>query len=108
YFPWRDSHNFVIAEKGSRSTSDKSPVQFQYRRNAKFKDGILLPLQWPADAEDPYLAAAVRFHKSARVPLFRPDEKVALPNHLSNYAPEILYCGSIESRHERPQTVVAF
>jgi SAM-dependent methyltransferase len=99
YFPWRDSLAFVIAERGPVSTSDKSPVQFEYRENVKLEGGRLLPQQWPADAADPYLAAAVRFHRSPRPSLLRPDERIELSAHLSNYAAEIVYRGSIASRH---------
>jgi SAM-dependent methyltransferase len=101
HFPWRDSLGIVVAEKGANSTWDKSPIQFEYRPNIKVEGGGRPPQQWPAAGDDPYVAAAVRFHNSPRPLMLRPEEKIALDPQFVDYAPEIVYCGSINSRHRR-------
>src|SRR5262249_41628644 len=70
YHPWREAHAVVIAEKGMRSSSDRSPVQFEYRPNIRFVDvggkREIAPQTVPEDASDPYLASAARFRRSGR------------------------------------------
>jgi SAM-dependent methyltransferase len=99
YHPWREAHAVVIAERGVSSTADRSPVQYEYRPNSKLVDvegrreiaakGVL------EDANDPYVASAVRFRDSRRPLLLRPDEKASIPAELLHYSPETAYCGSL-------------
>jgi SAM-dependent methyltransferase len=101
YQPWRHAHAVVIAEKGSQSTWQKSPTQFEYRSNVRgrYVDSKFeaVPLDPAATDQDPYLRAAVRFSRTCRPPLIKPEEKIALPPELYNYAPEIVYCGSLDA-----------
>jgi SAM-dependent methyltransferase len=101
YQPWRHAHAVVIAEKGIASTWDKNPVQFEYRPDIMnaFVDENFVPLPRNAAAmdDDPYAKAALRFSRSRRPPLVRPHEKADLPAELVHYAPEIVYCGSIDA-----------
>lgn len=101
YFPWRDSHCVVIAEKGNDSDWKKSPVQFLYRPNVTwdYVDGVpeVREQVSPKDAEDPYFAAALRFYQSNRPVLVHPHEQVELPAEVLHYAPTIVYCGSLPS-----------
>jgi SAM-dependent methyltransferase len=99
YYPWRHAHAIVIAEKGSRSTSDKHPIQFEYRPGFVPADGKLqIPLRDAMSGnENPYLSAALRFSRSPRPPAVKPHEKAQLPSEIVNYAPEIVYCGSIDA-----------
>jgi SAM-dependent methyltransferase len=99
YHPWRDAHAVVIAEKGSLSTCDRSPVQFEYRPHIKFeeRDGRpeIVPQAYPRDAGDIYVSSAVRFHRSDRPLLLKPHEKAEIPPEILHYSPETVYCGSI-------------
>jgi hypothetical protein len=102
YYPWRDAHAVVIAEKGSRSTWQESPIQFEFRPDIEglCVDGALrpLPLEAAAIERDPYLRAAARFGRSRRPVLLSQAEKCAdLPAELRDYAPEIVYCGSLDA-----------
>ena len=101
YYPWRHAHAIVIAEKGSQSTSNKNPIQFEYRPDIvntlvdeKFET---LPQSLQEMDKNPYLRAAMRFSRSRRPPIVKPHEKGRLAPELVNYAPEIVYCGSIEA-----------
>jgi SAM-dependent methyltransferase len=101
YYPWRHAHAIVIAEKGSQSTSDKHPIQFEYRPgivntlvDEKFET---LPQDLLAADENPYLKAALRFSRSRRPPAVKPHEKAQIAPEFVNYAPEIVYCGSIDA-----------
>jgi SAM-dependent methyltransferase len=100
YQPWRHAHAIVIAEKGSPSTWQKSPTQFEYRANVRdrFVDSRFeaVPLDPAALDQDPYSRAAARFSRTRRPPPVKPEERVELPPELYNYAPEIVYCGSLE------------
>jgi hypothetical protein len=60
--------------------------------NEKFET-VLLTTE--AINRDPFARAAMRFSGSSRPLLAGVDEKVALASELINYAPEIVYCGSI-------------
>jgi hypothetical protein len=52
---------------------------------------------------NPYAKAALRFSRSPRPLLVSPHEKANLPPELVHYAPEIVYCGSIDPvLDERP------
>ncbi len=99
YYPWREALAVVIAEKGSTSTFDRSPVQFEYRNTIKFqdRDGRREIVRQTAadDIDDPYVAAAVRFYRTRRPALFAPTEKTSLPLELLHYSPETPYCGSL-------------
>jgi SAM-dependent methyltransferase len=99
YHPWREAHAVVVAQKGERSTSDRSPVQFEYRQGIRHQeiDGKceIVPQGLPEDAGDPYVASSVRFQRSGRPLLLEPDEKVAIPPEILHYSPETAYCGSI-------------
>jgi len=101
YYPWRHAHAIVIAEKGSQSTSDKHPIQFEYRADTvnTLVDGNykMLPQDPLAADENPYLKAALRFSRSRRPPVVKPHEKAQLPIEFVSYAPEIVYCGSIDA-----------
>jgi SAM-dependent methyltransferase len=101
YHPWREAHAVVIAEKGERSTSDRSPVQFEYRPQLKLADvdgrREIAPQDALEEAHDPYVASALRFRASRRPLLLRPEEKVAIPKEILHYSPETVYCGSIPS-----------
>jgi hypothetical protein len=44
---------------------------------------------------DPYVAAALRFHRSQRPALFASTEKISLPSEFLHYSPETAYCGSL-------------
>ena len=100
YYPWRDALAVVIAEKGPASTWERSPVQFEYRSAIRLRGprrhardcapnglGTMRPI--------PTCAAALRFHRSQRPPLFASTEKVALPPEFLHYSPETAYCGSL-------------
>src|SRR6266705_1732482 len=99
YFPYRDGLAVVIAEKGERSTWEKSPVQFEYRAGLRFEpvDGVpqLAPQALPEDENDPYFRSALRFFRSKRAPIVSAADKVRLPDHLFRYDPRVPYCGSI-------------
>ena len=99
YYPWREAHAVVIAEKGAGSTWSRSPVQFEYRPSTRFVDidgrREIAHQTFPADAGDVYVAAGVRFHHSPRPPLLRPDEKMDLPPNLLHYSLETVYRGSL-------------
>jgi SAM-dependent methyltransferase len=101
YYPWRHAHSIVIAEKGSQSTWARIPIQFEYRSNipSAYVDGGFetLPQDLSAIEDNPYLKAAIRFSRSRRPPFLRPDETAELPPKLLHYAPEIIYCGSLEA-----------
>jgi SAM-dependent methyltransferase len=101
YYPWRHGHAVVIAEKGSQSTWDKNPIQFEYRANTVNtfvnENFETLPQTALAIESDPYAKAALRFSRSRRPPVVHPHEKVDLPPVLVHYAPEIVYCGSIDA-----------
>jgi hypothetical protein len=88
-----------MAEKGLQSTWNKNPIQFEYRPNVVFTSiggQPELRAQDPSEAGgDPYVRAAIRFKGSRRPLLLRPEEKADLPRDLTEYAPEIVYCGSI-------------
>jgi hypothetical protein len=100
YQPWRHAHAVVVAEKGVASTWDKNPIQFEYRPGIlnAFVDESFATLPQTASAMDgdPYAKAALRFSRSRRPLLVKPHEKADLPPELVHYAPEILYCGSID------------
>ena len=98
YYPHRDAHALVIAEKGEHSTWDRSPVQFEYRPNVGpiDPDGELPPQMLPKDAGDPYFASSVRFFRTARSCIVDPSEKVVLPDQHFHYAPRVQYCGSLQ------------
>ena len=49
----------------------------------------------PADAADPYVAAALRFYRSRRPLCLSAAEKVKLPDKFFYYSPETVYCGSL-------------
>jgi SAM-dependent methyltransferase len=99
YYPWREAHAVVIAEKGADSTWARSPVQFEYRPSTKIVEingrREIAHQTFPADAEDVYVAAGVRFHRSSRASLLRPEEKIVLPPELLHYSPETVYQGSL-------------
>jgi SAM-dependent methyltransferase len=99
YFPWREAQAVVIAEKGESSTWERSPVQFEYRDNVGHEERRgkreTRHQTLEADAGDPYLTASLRFHRSPRLPLFHPVEKIQLPDNFLHYAPENPYCGSL-------------
>lgn len=99
YYPWREALAVVIAEKGSTSTVDRSPVQFEYRNSATLEDRDgrreIARLTAEDDIADPYVAAATRFYRTQRPPLFAATEKVSLPPELLHYSPETPYCGSL-------------
>ena len=101
YYPWRHAHVIVMAEKGLHSTWNRNPIQFEYRPNAIFTSVGGQPelrAQDPSeDGNDPYVRAAMRFKGSRRLPLLRPEEKIDLPRNLAEYAPEIVYHGSIDA-----------
>ena len=101
YFPWRHAHAVVIAEKGDASTSDKNPIQFEFRAGIVnvFVDETFETIPQPAEVlhRDPYAKAALRFSRSRRPLAVQPHEKAALAPELVNYAPQIVYCGSIEA-----------
>jgi hypothetical protein len=101
YYPWRHAHAIVIAEKGSQSTTDKHPIQYEYRPDVvnTLVDGNseTLPQDLQAVDENPYLKAAVRFSRSRRPLLVKPQERAQLAPELLNYAPEIVYCGSMDA-----------
>ena len=99
YYPWREAMAVVIAEKGAHSTWTRTPTQFEYRDTVKFEDRNgrreIVRQTIPEDADDPYVAAALRFYRSKRPPFFAPTEKVAIPNEFFHYSPETVYCGSL-------------
>ena len=99
YYPWRDALAVVIAEKGPNSTWTRSPIQFEYRNAITFeeRDGTreIVRQTVPADIGDPYVASALRFHRSRRPALFSPMEKVSIPSEFLHYSPETVYCGSL-------------
>jgi SAM-dependent methyltransferase len=99
YFPHRHAHAIVIAEKGSGSTADRSPVQFGYRPGmtvaALDGRGLVASRQAPAEALDPYFRAALRFLRNSPPPIVSDRDKVELPAHLFHYDPRIPYRGSI-------------
>ncbi len=101
YYPWRHGHAVVIAEKGNGSTWDRNPIQFEYRPNIvnTFVNEKFETMSRTAAVidRDPYAKATMRFSHSPRPPIARFDEKVALAPELNNYAPEIVYCGSIDA-----------
>ena len=101
YYPWRHALVVVMAEKGLQSTWNKNPIQFEYRPNVVFTDVGGRPelrAQDPSEGgTDPYVRAAIRFKGSRRPLLLRPDEKADLPRDITEYAPEIVYCGSIDA-----------
>ena len=101
YYPWRHALVVVMAEKGLQSTWNKNPIQFEYRPNVVFTDVDGQPelrAQDPSEGgTDPYVRAAIRFKGSRRPLLLRPDEKADLPRDITEYAPEIVYCGSIDA-----------
>jgi SAM-dependent methyltransferase len=101
FYPWRHGHVVVMAEKGLQSTWNKNPIQFEYRPNVVYTgvDGQPeLRAQDPSESgNDPYVRAAMRFKSSRRPQLLRPEEKADLPRNLTEYAPEIVYCGSIDA-----------
>ena len=90
----------MIAEKGANSTWNRTPIQYEYRQNVPHTviDGEFETLAQDAraNAEDPYIRAAMRFSGSKRPLLLRPAERVDLPHELLQYAPEIPYCGSLQ------------
>jgi SAM-dependent methyltransferase len=101
FYPWRHGHVVVMAEKGLQSTWNKNPIQFEYRPNVMCT-GVggqpELRAQDPSESSnDPYVRAAIRFKDSRRPLLLRPEEKADLPRNLTEYAPEMVYCGSIEA-----------
>jgi hypothetical protein len=104
FHPWRHAHVVVMAEKGLQSTWNKIPIQFEYRPNAPYHSTggkAELRAQDPAQyADDPYVSAALRFSRSARPLLLKAEEKANLPSDLVNYAPEIVYCGTIQAVSE--------
>jgi len=99
YYPWREAMAVVIAEKGPKSTWGRSPIQFEYRNTIRFqeRDGVreIVRQTVPADLADPYVAAALRFHRSQRSLLFAPMEMVSIPTEFLHYSPETVYCGSL-------------
>lgn len=100
YQPWRHGHAVVLAEKGSASTWDRTPIQFEYRPDIlnTFVDKNFKALPQNPSVMDgnPYAKAALRFSRSPRPLLVSPHEKADLPPELVHYAPEIVYCGSID------------
>ena len=107
YYPWRRAHAVVIADKGNHSTWTHCPVQYQYRQNipnayiqGKFET---LPQDLTENSNDPYVRAALRFSRSLRPPLARPEEKAALPEQYLHYAPQIVYCGSLLPIEQQPR-----
>jgi SAM-dependent methyltransferase len=100
YFPYRDGHAIVIAEKAERSSWEKSPVQFEYRTGLRFEqiNGVshLAPQALPEDENDPYFRSALRFFHSNRAPIVSEIDKVRLADHLVPDDPRIPYCGSIQ------------
>jgi SAM-dependent methyltransferase len=101
FYPWRDAHAVIFAEKGEHSSWRKSPVQFEYRPQIRFTlvDGRreITPQCLPDDGTDPYVVAAFRFHQSPRPLFLRAEEKMAIPEQFLRYSPEMVYCGSIEA-----------
>jgi SAM-dependent methyltransferase len=101
YFPWRHGHAVILAEKGGASTWDKNPIQFEFRPDIVdvFVDENFGTIPRPAEVIDrnPYAKAALRFSRSRRPLIVRPDEKVALAREFTEYAPQIVYCGSIDA-----------
>jgi SAM-dependent methyltransferase len=99
YNPWREALAVIIAEKGACSTSDRSPVQFEYRPNVKLVDvdgrREIAAQSVSEGANDPYVASSSRFQRSGRPLLLRPDEKAPIPAEILHYSPETVYCGSI-------------
>ena len=100
YQPWRHGHAVVLAEKGSASTWDRTPIQFEYRPDILNtfvdKDFKTLPQNPSVMDGNPYVKAARRFSRSPRPLLMSPHEKADWPPELEHYAPEIVYCGSID------------
>ncbi len=100
-YDWsKRAHCVVIAEKGLHSTSDRSPVQYQYRsgtpiseRSGKREIGWL---DGPASAEDVYFQSSVRFMQSVRAPNLSNFEKHQR-RETQSYDEQISYCGSIEN-----------
>jgi len=101
YYPWRHAHVIILAEKGLHSTWNRNPVQFEYRPNVLYgsADGKseIQPQELSQAVSDPYVKAAMRFENSQRPSLLRPEEKADLPSDLIEYAPQIVYCGSIDT-----------
>jgi SAM-dependent methyltransferase len=100
YYPWRDAHAILIAEKSQTSTWDKSPVQFEYRPTARFEEtdnGWEIAPQTLSEGwrDDPYLGSAIRFHNSSRPRLLKEDERTEIPSEFLDYCPLVVYCGSI-------------
>jgi hypothetical protein len=99
YYPWREAMAVVIAEKSAHSTWTRTPIQFEYRDTIKFEDRNgsreIVRQTIPANAADPYVAAALRFYHSKRPPFLMPTEKVAIPDKFLHYSPETVYCGSL-------------
>jgi hypothetical protein len=100
YFPWRHAHAVVIAEKGSASSWDQNPIQFEYRPDVVGvfvdKNFETLPQSVEMADRDPYVKSALRFSRSRRPQLVGPAEKAEIPRELIEYAPQIVYCGSID------------
>lgn len=101
YYPWRDAHTIVIAEKGKQSTWDKNPIQFEYRADTTrivVEERLEISPQDPIEMpENPYIKAAVRFAGTQRPLVIKLHEKCQLPPDRLHYAPEIVYCGSIDA-----------
>ena len=99
YHPWREAHAVVIAERGERSTADRSPVQFEYRPHIKFVDvdgkREIAPQSVSEAVNDPYVTSSARFARSRRPLLLSSGEKAAIPAEIVHYSPETVYCGSI-------------
>jgi SAM-dependent methyltransferase len=99
YYPWREAMAVVIAEKGTNSTWERSPIQFEYRAEVRFEDRggkrEILPQNIPADLADPYMISALRFYRSPRPRLFAPTEKASIREEFLRYSPTTVYCGSL-------------
>ena len=99
YYPWREALAVVIAEKGPASSWERSPVQFEYRSTIRLRNATatreIAHQTVPNDMTDPYVAAALRFHRSQRPALFASTEKTSLPSEFLHYSPETAYCGSL-------------
>ena len=99
YYPWREAMAVVIAEKGPHSTWARTPIQFEYRSSIRFEErngvGEIVRQTIPDDAGDPYVAAALRFHRSQRPLSLAPTEKISIPTEFLHYSPETIYCGSL-------------
>jgi SAM-dependent methyltransferase len=98
YYPWREAHAIVLAEKGERSTWDRTPVQFEYRpgikRNIIDGKSEIETHDLERNATDPYVANATKFLSSSRKWL-RDGELMPLPSQYLHYSPETPYRGSL-------------